>query len=77
MATRAIKNYVAQKFGTASEEFDPFESVSTSLEEVERLIKWLGYVSDHEFTETERVKIINKARSFAATLQPIASKYLD
>jgi hypothetical protein len=77
MTTTAIKNHVVQKFGKAPEEIDPFESVSTSLEEVERLIKWLGYVSDSEFTETERVKIIDKARTFAATLQPIASKYLD
>lgn len=76
MTTQSIKTHVHTKFGVTPED-DPFESVSTSLEEIERLINWLGYVSDHEFTETERVKIINKARSFAATLQPIANKYLD
>lgn len=75
MTTDAIKNHVHQKFGTP--EVDPFASPSIALEEIERLIKWLGYVSDSEFTSAEEKRIINSAKKFAAILQPIASKYLD
>lgn len=79
MTTDAIKNHVVQKFGSTPIEADPFdgESVEAALSEVERLIKWLGYVSDSEFTDAERKRITDKARSLAKTLQPIASKYLD
>lgn len=76
MREQRIKDHVAQKFGTAPE-VDPFDGVSMSLEEVERLIKWLGYVSDSEFTDAEEKRIVAGAKRFAATLQPIASKYLD
>ena len=76
MTIQAVKNHVAQKFDTVPE-VDPFDGVSMSLEEVERLIKWLGYVSDSEYTEAEERRIVAGARKFAAILQPIASKYLD
>jgi hypothetical protein len=58
-------------------EVDPFDGVPMSLEEVERLIKWLGYVSDSEYTDAEERRIVEGAKKFAAILQPIASKYLD
>lgn len=73
---RRISSHVKQKFGTLPE-VDLFESVETSLEEVKRLIDWLGYVSDSEYTETERMRLINVAKRFAKIAQPIASKYLD
>jgi hypothetical protein len=71
----AIKTYVHSKFGLP--EVDPFESPSIAMEEVERLIKWLGYVSDGELTDAESTAIIEGAKTFAGVLQPIASKYLD
>lgn len=54
-----------------------FETVEGSLEEVKRLISWLEYVAEHEYTQVERVKLVNVARRFAAVVQPIASKYID
>jgi hypothetical protein len=71
----AIKTYVHSKFGLP--EADPFESPSIALEEVERLIKWLGYVTDSELTKDETRTIVEGAKTFAGILQPIASKYLD
>jgi hypothetical protein len=71
-----LSTYVKQKFGTLPE-VDVFESVDTSLEEVKRLIDWLGYVSESEYTELERGRLISIARRFARVAQPIASKYLD
>lgn len=71
-----LSTHVKQKFGTLPE-VDVFESVDTSLEEVKRLIDWLGYVSDSEYTELERGRLIDVARRFARVAQPIASKYLD
>lgn len=56
---------------------DDFETVEGSLEEVKRLISWLEYVRENEFTNTERVKLINVSRRFAKAAQPIASKYID
>ena len=61
----------------AAPTYDPFENVESSLEEVKRLIDWLGYVSDSEYTELERGRLISVARRFARVAQPIASKYLD
>jgi len=77
MATRQqLAAHVQGKFG-AVPTYDPFENVESSLEEVKRLIDWLGYVSDSEYTELERGRLISVARRFARVAQPIASKYLD
>jgi hypothetical protein len=77
MATKeTLSTHVKQKLGTLPE-IDPFESVDTSLEEVKRLIDWLGYVSESEYTELERERLISVARRFTRVAQPIASKYLD
>lgn len=56
---------------------DLFETVDGSCEEVKRLIGWLEYISESEYTDTEKGRLIAAARRFARVAQPIASKYLD
>ena len=53
------------------------ETVEGGLEEVKRLIGWLEYVREDEYTATEKKKIVAASKRFAALLQPIASKYID
>lgn len=54
-----------------------FETVEEGLGEVKRLIDWLGYIAEHEYSETEKRKLISVSRKFAVAAQPIASKYID
>ena len=65
------------KHGSNDKTDHVFETVEGSLEEAKRLISWLEYVSEDEFTKTEREKLINVSRRFANIAQPIASKYID
>lgn len=73
----AKQKQMIREHGGNNQTDDTFETVEGSLEGVKRLIDWLGYVSESEFTNTERVKLINVSRRFAAAAQPIASKYID
>ena len=70
-----ISEHVHQRFGVAPE--DPFETVEGALEEVKRLISWLEYVAEHEYTPAERKRLVDVSRRFANAAQPIASKYID
>jgi hypothetical protein len=54
-----------------------FDSVESALEEVTRLISWLGYIAEHEYSDAERNKLIAVSRRFAGVAQPIANKYMD
>lgn len=66
-----------REHGDGDKANDTFETVEGSLEEVKRLISWLEYVREDEFTNTERDRLISTSRRFAAIAQPIASKYID
>jgi hypothetical protein len=52
-------------------------TVENYFAEIKRLIAWLEYVPEHEFSEAERIKLISVSVKFAKIAQPIASKYLD
>lgn len=71
------KRMIQEHAGRAIEKDDRFDSVESALEEVSRLIGWLGYVRESEFTDRERNMLILLSRKFAKHAQPIASKYLD
>lgn len=71
------KQITVEKMGTQTPEYDPFESVESACEEVTRLIGWLDYVRETEYTATERERLIAAAKQFASVAQPIASKYID
>lgn len=66
-----------ERWGEQTPEYDPFETVESACEEVKRLIGWLDYVAESEYTATERDKLIAAAKKFAGVAQPIASKYID
>jgi hypothetical protein len=66
-----------ERWGKEPPKDERFDSVVGAFDEVERLIGWLGYVQENEYTADERNRIIAVAKAFANTLQPIASKYLD
>lgn len=72
-----IATHVKTKFGDTPTVDDTFETAESSIEEVKRLIGWLEYVSEHEYTDTERKRLIAVSRRFAEAAQPIASKYID
>jgi hypothetical protein len=56
---------------------DRFDSVVGAFDEVERLIGWLGYIRENEYSPSERKRLISSAKRFAEIAQPIASKHLD
>ncbi len=52
-------------------------TVENALSEIKRLIGWLEYVREDEFSDVERQRIIAVSVRFAKVAQPIASKYND
>ncbi len=55
----------------------PEATVENALSEIKRLIGWLEYVREDEYSDTERQRIISISIQFAKVAQPIASKYND
>lgn len=72
-----ISTHVKTRFGDGHESDDTFDTVDGALEEVKRLISWLGYVSESEYSERERKRLTEISRRFAGIAQPIANKYID
>ena len=66
-----------EQWGEQTPAVDHFASPCVALEEVERLVGWLGYIADGEYSATESAKIIAACKRFADVAQPIASKHLD
>lgn len=71
------KQLAREHAGNGKPEDDCFDYVEGALGEVSRLVAWLGYVVENEYTATEKAKLIASAKRFAKIAQPIASKYLD
>ncbi len=72
----ALKQFVRLKH-PATDKDDLFDTVESSLTETDRLISWLFYISESEYTKGEREQLINAARRFVKVAQPIANKYMD
>lgn len=75
--TMKTSSPLRERWGDQTPEYDPFETIESACEEVKRLIGWLEYVSESEYTAAEKAKLIAVAKKFAAVAQPIASKYID
>lgn len=73
----ATSKPIRERWGNQTPKYDPFETVESACEEVKRLIGWLDYVAESEYTPAERDKIIAVAKKFSNVAQPIASKYID
>jgi hypothetical protein len=54
-----------------------FDGVYDAIEEIQRLVQWLGYIREEEFTDLEAKRLIDYAQRFVKVAQPIANKYLD
>jgi len=76
MTLLAVKQHVKTRH-PAPVANDTFETVESSLAETKRLIEWLFYVNEWEYTKGEREQLINAAQRFAKVAQPIANKYMD
>jgi hypothetical protein len=56
---------------------EKFPTVDESTEEVKRLIGWMGYIAEWEYSPAEKEKLLDAAHKFISVAQPIASKYVD
>ena len=53
------------------------QSVTDAIDEVKRLVNWLEYIRENEFSDSEAKRLIKSSLQFINTAQPIASKYID
>jgi two-component SAPR family response regulator len=53
------------------------QSVTDAIDEVKRLVNWLEYIRENEFSDAEASRLVKSSLQFVKTAQPIASKYID
>ncbi len=53
------------------------QSVTDAIDEVKRLVNWLEYIRENEFSDAEASRLIKSSMQFIKTAQPIASRYID